>query len=95
MLEDSIQVEARKAVLTEMLCHLFPSQYPLWNTPVVTLLRNMDVWRFHRTLSVGENYINLSIILRNALEENQDYPARNLAELDHVIWAYCKYIGWT
>lgn len=94
-LEDSNEVEARKSVLTEMLCHLFPNHYPLWNTPVVTLLKKKDVLKFAKARTVGEKYVTISNILRNALVENQNYPASNLAELDHIIWAYCKYMNWT
>jgi hypothetical protein len=94
-LESSNQVEVRKAVVTEMLCHFFPDLYPLWNTPVVTWLKNMNKWNASRSLSIGEKYIYLANTLRNALSENENYPARNLAELDHIIWAYCKYEGWT
>lgn len=78
-----------------MLCHLFPNHYPLWNTPVVTLLRKKDVLKFTKARTVGEKYITIANVLRNALVENQNYPASNLAELDHIIWAYCKYMNWT
>lgn len=94
-LESSNQVRVRKAVFTEMLCHFFPTLYPLWNTPVVTWLKKENKWRTTRKITQGDNYINLAKILRNALKEHNNYPAQNLAELDHIIAAYCIYKGWS
>ncbi len=75
-----------------MLCHFFPELYPLWNTPIETWLKKTNMWRVNRTLTVGENYIDLACILRETIASNENYPARNLAELDHIIWAYCKHM---
>lgn len=95
-LEASQKVRVRKSFLTEMLCHFFPSEYPLWNTPVDKLFENTSQWENRQNgLSVGEEYLYIAKQLRMALRCNPDYPAQNLAELDHVIWAYCKYQGWT
>ncbi|MDD2879373.1 MAG: phospholipase D family protein [Rhodoferax sp.] len=94
-LEQSGEVEVRQAFLTEMLCHFFPDDYPLWNKPVETWLKKIGIWKEkQRGLSAGEKYIWIAKQLRLALQQNSDYPAQNLAELDHVIWAYCDYKGW-
>lgn len=94
-LEKSKKVEVRKAFLTEMLCHFFPNDYPLWNEPVQIWLEKTaaNIAR-PRGLTAGEKYIRLSNQLRLALENDPDYPAQNLAELDHVLWAYCRYKQW-
>ncbi|MGD7036155.1 phospholipase D family protein [Methylotuvimicrobium buryatense] len=94
-LEKSGQAEVRKAFLTEMLCHFFPEDYPLWNKPVITWLTKVGVTKNRpRGLSEGGKYIWLAEQLRTSIKKNPDYPATNLAELDHVIWAYCEYKGW-
>ncbi|WP_432741474.1 phospholipase D family protein [Methylobacter sp. G7] len=92
-LEDAGDVAARKAVLTEMLCHFFPDAYPLWNTPIEKWLKHKEKWPKQRGLTKGTRYIHLAKILREALKANPDYPARNLGELDHVIWGYCHSVG--
>lgn len=94
-LEESGEAEVRKAYITEMLCHFFPEDYPIWNKPVTTWLTKIGAAQTRpRGLSAGEKYIWLAQQLRNAIQANPDYPAKNLAELDHVIWAYCDYKGW-
>lgn len=94
-LEVSKKVAVRKAFLTEMLCHFFPDEYPLWNNPVKIWLKNVNATQDRpRGLSAGQKYIWLTKQLRLAIQKNPDYPARNLAELDHVIWAYCIYKKW-
>ena len=94
-LEGSDEAEVRKAFITEMLCHFFSDSYPLWNKPVETWLQREGISRMRpRGLSAGEKYIWLAEQLRRALEETPDYPARDLAELDHVIWAYCRHRQW-
>ncbi|MDO8713320.1 MAG: phospholipase D-like domain-containing protein [Polynucleobacter sp.] len=94
-LEESKIVEVRKAFLTEMLCHFFPNDYPLWNAPVQIWLKKaaVDIER-PRGLTAGGKYIWLANQLRLALENDPDYPAQNLAELDHVLWAFCRYKQW-
>ena len=94
-LEGSKKVEVRKAFLTEMLCHFFPDKYPLWNKPVEIWLKEVKATdKRPRGLTAGEKYIWLTKQLRRAVKINPDYPARNLAELDHVIWAYCVFKKW-
>jgi len=94
-LESSRQVEVRKAFLTEMLCHFFPDDYPLWNVPVTTWLTKIGTTKNRPWgLSEGEKYIWIAKQLRTSIQQNPNYQATNLAELDHVIWAYCYYKGW-
>lgn len=94
-LEASDRAEVRKAFVTEMLCHFFPHDYPLWNKPIVTWLNEEGfASKRPRGLSEGAKYIWLAQQTRAALRADPDYPARNLAELDHVIWAYCRHRGW-
>lgn len=93
-LEMAGDVQARRAFLTEMLCHFFPNKYPLWNTPVVIWLRSINATKDRqRGLSIGEKYLWLSKVLRQTLTENPDFPAENLTELDTAIWAYCRHKG--
>lgn len=95
-LEESGRAEVRKAFVTEMLCHFFPKDYPLWNRPINTWLKQEGRNEERpRGLSEGEKYIWLAQQVRAALRADPDYPAQNLAELDHVIWAYCRHRGWT
>ena len=85
-------VQARRAFLTEMLCHFFPDDSPLWNTPVVEWLKSINATNNRRRgLSIGEKYLWLAGILRQAVQLNPNFPAENLAELDTAIWAYCKH----
>jgi len=94
-LERSRQVEVRKSFLTEMLCHFFPDDYPLWNEPVTTWLTKVGITKNRpRGLSEGGKYIWIAKQLRSSIQQNPNYQAANLAELDHVIWAYCDYKGW-
>lgn len=94
-LESSGRAEARRAFLTEMLCHFFPDEFPLWNGPIEIWLRKEGALKGRpRGLSAGGKYLWLTTQLRAVLKQRPDYPARNLAELDHVIWAYCRYRGW-
>lgn len=94
-LEASDRAEVRKAFITEMLCHFFPDDYPLWNKPIVTWMKNEGfASKRPRGLSEGEKYIWLAQQARAALQAVPDYPAQNLAELDHVIWVYCRHRGW-
>jgi len=94
-LERSRQAEVRKSFLTEMLCHFYPDDYPLWNEPVTTWLSKVGITKNRpRGLSEGGKYIWIAKQLRTSIQQNPNYQAANLAELDHVIWAYCDYKGW-
>lgn len=77
---------ARKAFLSEMLCLRFPDEYPVLNRPVKEFLSE-NRFTAPRGASEGARYIDLAKKLRLALRANPKYPAKNLAELDHLIWA--------
>jgi hypothetical protein len=75
---------ARGAWLSEMLCHFLPDAYPVRNAPVLKWLK-AERWRGRRGASEGQRYIDLATKLRGVVESGRS-DARNLAELDHVIW---------
>ncbi len=68
-----------------MLCLRFPEEYPVLNKPVQDYLRAVK-YKPPRLASEGARYIFLAKTLRTSLLDNQDHPAKNLAELDTVIW---------
>jgi len=74
----------RGAWFTEMLCHFLPDQYPLKNAPVQRWLQK-NHYRGSRGLTFGQRYVELAGQLRAALTSHPG-GARNLAELDTVIW---------
>jgi hypothetical protein len=78
-------VPTRGAFLSEMLCLRFPSEYPVLNKPVWKYLKHLE-YRAPRNSSEGSYFIFLAKALRGALLQNPDHPAKNLAELDTVIW---------
>ena len=81
---------ARKAFLSEMLCLRFPKEYPVLNKPVRQFLAKNQVTA-PRGSSEGGRYIDLARKLRSALRSSPGYPAKNLAELDSLIWASSEY----
>jgi hypothetical protein len=78
-------VNTRGALLSEMLCQFFPTQYHVLDKPVREWLQNTDVARI-RGATEGANYIRSARLLRIALSRAKGYPAKNLAELDAIIW---------
>jgi HKD family nuclease len=85
-----MNVPTRGAFLSEMLCLRFPNYYPVLAKPVWKYLQAME-YRAPRNSSEGSYYIFLSKALRTSLLHNPEHPAKNLAELDTVIWlAYGK-----
>lgn len=83
-------VRSRGAFLSEMLCLRFPEKYPVKNQPVEDFLTAIK-FRGLRGASEGVAYINLAQRLRMTLRANPRHPAKNLAELDAVLWlAYGK-----
>jgi HKD family nuclease len=76
---------ARGAFLSEMLCSYFPKLYPLLNDPVKAWLKNAG-FSPPRGASEGDRYILLARTLRQSLQQHPKYPAKNLAELDTIIW---------
>lgn len=76
---------ARGAFLSEMLCLAFPTEYPVLNKPVREYLRSVK-FRAPRGASEGARYLDLSKKLRSSLLQNPKHPAKNIAELDTVLW---------
>lgn len=79
------RVVTRKAFLSEMLCLQFPGDYPVLNQPVQDYLESVK-FKAPRGASEGARYLDLAKKLRFSLLQNPDHPAKNLAELDTVIW---------
>ena len=76
---------ARRAFLSEMLRQRFPRLYPVLNKPVQQFLTTIK-FKALRGASEGAKYVDLARRLRFTLRANPEYPAKNLAELDAVIW---------
>lgn len=81
----SIGLTTRGALLSEMLCQFFPKQYHVLNEPVRDWLRDSGLDRV-RSATEGENYIRCARLFRIALDRTEDYPAKNIAQLDALIW---------
>jgi len=79
-------VHSRGAFFSEMLCLRFPNLYPVLNNPVWKYLSETG-FRAPRGATEGERYIDLALKLRASLRGNPGYPAKNIAELDAIIWA--------
>lgn len=77
---------ARGAWLSEMLCHYLPDSYPIRNAPVKDWLA-WNKWRARRGSSEGARYVQIAKQLRHVLKAN-NIGAKNLAELDQVIWLW-------
>jgi hypothetical protein len=83
-------VSSRGAFLSEMLCLQFPQEYPVLNYPVKEFIKVAN-FKAPRKASEGTRYVDLARKLRLSLLQNPNHPARNLAELDTVLWmAYGK-----
>jgi len=78
-------VRARGAFLSEMLCLRYPDEYPVLNKPVYDYLKAVK-FKAPRGASEGVRFIDLAKKLRASLLQNPEHPAKNLAELDVVIW---------
>ncbi|MFH5923367.1 phospholipase D family protein [Roseomonas xinghualingensis] len=79
------KVSSRKAFFTEMLCLSYPEEYPILNSPVQKYLEKIE-FRAPRGASEGVKYVDLAKKLRLALLSTKNFPAKNIAELDAVIW---------
>jgi HKD family nuclease len=79
------RVVSRGAFLSEMLCLRFPAEYPLLDKPVQNYLNKMD-YKAPRGATEGVRYLHLAKTLRESLRRAPEHPAKNLAELDTVIW---------
>jgi hypothetical protein len=78
-------VSTRSAFLSEMLCLRFPKLFPVVNKPVKKYLKAIE-FSAPPGASEGAIYLDLAQKLRVSLRQNPDHPAKNLAELDAVIW---------
>lgn len=76
----------RRAWLSEMLCHYFPDLYPVLNGPVLEWLRANRLSAVSGGTD-GRKYIEMSRTLRK-VAATKPSGARNLAELDSVIWQW-------
>lgn len=76
---------ARRAFLSEILCLTYPDKYPVLNKPVNSYLADIK-FRAPKGASEGAAYLDLSKKLRSSIALNPTHPAKNLAELDAVIW---------
>lgn len=79
-------VPTRRALLSELLCLFFPADYPVLNNPVAAYVRPY-VKPPHGS-SEGAKYLHLALCLRAALRNNPYYPAKDLLELDALIWRH-------
>lgn len=82
----SQEVPTRRALLSELLCLFFPGQYPVLNEPVASYVRPHVKAPYGST--EGAKYLHLALSLRAALHANPGYPAKNLLELDGMIWKF-------
>lgn len=73
----------RGAWLSEMLCHFYPTQYPVLNSPVKKWLKIIK-WCAERGSTEGSKYVELARKLRFTMGKNKEI--KSLAELDNVIW---------
>jgi hypothetical protein len=78
-------VPTRGALFSELLCQFFPEQYPVLDKPVRWLTEVTKLCWPHG-MTEGARYNYLAQTLRSALSQAPNYPARNLAELDVLIW---------
>lgn len=78
-------VSTRKALFSEMLCQFFPKLYFVWDFPIRKWSQSTNFSPPSRATE-GVRYYDLAIKLRRALSHSKGYPAKNLAELDAVIW---------
>ena len=79
------KVPTRSALFSEMLCQFFPTEFPVLDGPVKEWLKQTNFAAPHGA-SEGAKYVDLAVKLRSALRQSKDSQAKNLAELDVVIW---------
>jgi HKD family nuclease len=80
-------IPTRGAFLSEILCLAFPDSYPVLNKPVKAYLSHIK-FKSPTGASEGSQYLDLAKKLRLSLLQNPKHPAKNLAELDTVIWLW-------
>ncbi len=81
---------ARRAWLSEMICHFYPNWYPVLDGPVRIWLRHIG-YRAQRGATEGSKYVDLSRKMRIAKDQAPEIST--LAELDVVIWNIVKDAG--
>jgi hypothetical protein len=79
-------VPTRCALLSELLCLFFPAEYLALNKPVASYVRPYVKASYGST--EGAKYLHLALSLRAALRENPRYAAKDLLELDGLIWKF-------
>lgn len=82
-----LKIPTRAAFLSEMLCLAFPESYPVLNDPVRKYLSSIK-FKAARGATEGAKYIDLASKLRASLVQNKGYPAKNLAELDIIMFKH-------
>lgn len=78
-------VPVRGAFLSEMLCLRYPDLYPVLNDPT-TKFKIANGFKPPRSGTEGSKYLAFAKYLRRAIAANPGYPAKDLAELDTLIW---------
>ncbi|MCY7294607.1 phospholipase D family protein [Alteromonas sp. a30] len=76
---------ARKAFFSEMLCLAFPEQYLVLNSPLKSFLKAIG-FAYPKGASQGAKYLLVTQTLRASLQQNPKSQAKNLAELDILLW---------
>lgn len=89
------RVPTRKAFLSEFLCEFFPESYWIDDAPIRRYLDTISYALRDNTLETvkgrdGDRYVTISHVLRDALRQSPGYIAKNLTELDLVIWYYYR-----
>ena len=79
---------ARKAFFSEILCQFFPELYWIDNAPVRNYIKAVKHLFHQESMDEGKKYIFTTEVLREALRQAPEYPAKNIAELDTIIWYY-------
>jgi hypothetical protein len=80
------KVPTRRSLLSELLCLYLPNEYPILNEPVASYLRGRLKPPYGS--SEGAKYLYIAISFRASLKAAPGYKARNLFELDGMIWEY-------
>ncbi|UUZ77410.1 phospholipase D-like domain-containing protein [Polaromonas sp. P1(28)-13] len=79
------KVTTHGALFSEMLCQFFPNDYHVLDKPVKDWLESTGFAPPAKSTE-GIRYIDFARKLRSALQRTPNHPAKNLAELDAIIW---------
>lgn len=79
------RVSARGSFFSEMLCLRFPKLYPILDQPMRDFIKANKL-QAPKGLSEGEKYVDLARRMRAAVKRNRAHRAKNLLEMDGVIW---------